>query len=828
MHRYLALLALAAFLLLPLLPAAAREGDDIDRAAASRTVAALLKEDPGSDLRRIWGLSESLAAGGKPAIQALREATEGVAPSQRLAIGRALILLEDYTKGLEVLTGIVEDAASEAALKTAALRVLGLEGELEQAEWLEDRIDTTFDPQVKMAMAKALWNLNFSNKKKGKEVLLAYMRSTDPDLRADGALALGEIGAAAEARPVLLEIRDEPTERGRSAAFLLRVLSLEQAADQGLRAEGTAENPPPLEIPDFAKPGRWELLDEIYELLERYYLDDDKIDRRKLQDAMAAGITKALDPFTNYLSEEEHGRLREGLDPTYGGVGAYVFNDPDNLDRFTISRPIWGGPIYRAGLRTGDIVTAISGTSTEGLAVDECVRLLKGPPGTPVTISIYRPGWPEPRDFTLTRARITIPTTAYDILPGRIGFLEILSFSSDTAAEVGKILDRFDEQGVKAIIVDVRYNGGGYLQSAVDIGSQFLPKGTLIVSEKGRPGAWRDGKHHSSGAGDHRRQVPIVVLINQGTASAAEILAGAMKVHGRARLVGSMSFGKGSVQRPIDLATRPGEPFEDQARDMPVSYTDSNGNDRHDAGEPVRHRKMKNGRYDPPEKFEDKNGNGRYDPGETYSDENINSRWDPGEPFTDVNGNGIWDPGASLKLTVAGYYLPDGTRLKRETEVVDGKVETTGGLEPDVNGTLDPLNLWEIQAQRKLDGSEELESYVSDLYENHRKLVERLARSDQRDPSVYPGFDNFYQSLDTRLSKEAVRFLIRFNLRRKIGDDLGRKLVGDVVDDSVIQKALVDLFATMGQELSEIQDLEFLAKEEAAAKAAAEAEEDDD
>ncbi len=299
MHRHLALLALAAFLLLPLLPAAAREGDDIDRAAASRTVAALLKEDPGSDLRRIWGLSESLAAGGKPAIQALREATDGVAPSQRLAIGRALILLEDYTKGLQVLTGIVEDAASEAALKTAALRVLGLEGELEQAEWLEDRIDTTFDPQVKMAMAKALWNLNFSNKKKGKEVLLAYMRSTDPDLRADGALALGEIGAAAEARPVLLEIRDEPTERGRSAAFLLRVLSLEQAADQGLRAEGTAENPPPLEIPDFAKPGRWPLLDEIYELLERYYLDDDKIDRRKLEDAMATGITQALDPFTN-------------------------------------------------------------------------------------------------------------------------------------------------------------------------------------------------------------------------------------------------------------------------------------------------------------------------------------------------------------------------------------------------------------------------------------------------------------------------------------------------------------------------------------------------
>ncbi len=254
-----------------------------------------------------------------------------------------------------------------------------------------------------------------------------------------------------------------------------------------------------------------------------------------------------------------------------------------------------------------------------------------------------------------------------------------------------------------------------------------------------------------------------------------------------------------------------------------MSYTDENGNDRHDAGEPVRHRKMKNGRYDPPEKFEDENGNGRYDPGETFTDENLNSRWDAGEPFTDVNGNGIWDPGASLKLTVAGYYLPDGTRPQAQDRGRGRQGRDEGRARTRRQGRLDPLNLWEIQAQRKLDGSEELESYVSDLYENHRKLVERLARSDQRDPSVYPGFDNFYESLDTRSSKEAVRFLVRFNLRLKIGDDLGRKLVGDVVDDSVIQKALVDLFATMGQDLSEVEDLEFLAKEEAAAKAAAEA-----
>jgi carboxyl-terminal processing protease len=805
MVRRLFLIALLGAVVGGLPPAPVR-ADDIEEDAARRSVAGLLEKTPAGDVRGIWRLAEGLAGGGRPAITALRESLGGANPGQRLAIARALILLEDHTRGLEVLRALVEDAAAGPDLKEAALQLVGLEGELEQAEWLEETIDVTNDARVKMAMAKALWKLNFASKRKGKEVLLRYLRSTDADLRAAGALALGEIGAASEARPVLLELRDEPTERGRSAAFLLQVLGLEQTAEQALRTPAP-EPAPPAAVAD----GGWPLLDEVMQHLQRFYLDLDKLDRQALEDAMAAGITTALDPFTQYLNAEENARLMEGLDPTYGGVGAYVFTDPDNQDRFTISRPIFGGPLYLAGLRTGDIVLEVDGTSTDGLSIEQCVRLLKGPPGTPVTIMVFRPGWPRPRPFALNRARITIPTTAYDVLPGKTGVLQILSFAQDTSAEVARILDHFEAEGVESLVLDLRYNSGGYLQSAVEIASQFLPAGTLIVSEKGRTRAWQEREYRSSGAGDRRRKVPLVAIVNQGTASAGEILAGALQVHGRARIVGSMTYGKGSVQMPLPLTTRPGEPFVDALRDEPDSFSDRNGNGRRDPGESVQHVRRRNGRYDPPEKFEDRNGNGKWDPGEPFTDDNMNGRWDDGEEFTDTNGNGVWDPGASLKVTVAAYHLPDGRRLRRKTEIVGRRIVTSGGIEPDVKAEQQTLNYWEIQAQRTLEGEGKVRPYVDRLFESHGDLAERLARSDRRDPTSYPGFDEFVGSLDTRLDKDAVRILVRWHVRRRVGDALGRELVGDVVDDRQLQAAIVDLFKTTGRDLRTVEGLAFIA-----------------
>lgn len=775
-------------LLLPVLllasPGGARGEDDIAESGAARQVGALLQQAVGEDPRLSWRVGGQLGKSGKAALKSLREALQSASPAQALAITRALVLLDDTTRALEAARALAEDDKAPVALRVAAVTLAEQEGDLEEADWLEAQLDRVTEPEVRLAMARALWRLNRANKGKGKEVLLAFLRSSDPDLRASGALALGEIGAASEAKGVLSELRDEPSERGRTAALLLRLLRMEEQRDLEMRAPAPAGGPPAAAT----AAGRWPLLDEIREKLRQAYVEAGKADAPGLEDAAAQGLTKALDPHSEYLDAEESARLFEGLDPSYGGVGAYVQSDPRNSEAFTISRPIFGGPVDRAGLRSGDVITAIDGESTEGRSLEECVRRLKGPPGTKVVVTVMRRGWTETRDVDLARARIVVPTTAWDLLPGKVGFLQIVSFSEETAAEVGKVLDRFEAEAVTGIVIDLRSNGGGLLKSAVDVASHFLPAGLGVVSEKGRQGVWPTREYRSSGVGAGRAHVlavPKVILVNQFTASAAEILSGALQVHGKARLVGTMTYGKGSVQVPVDLASRPGEAF-----------TDSN----------------KNGRFDGAERFVDTNGNGTHDEGEAFTDSNQDGRWSAAEPFTDANQNGRWDPGAAFKLTVAAYYLPDGRHLKRETRLVDGKVVPAGGLAPDVEPKEDGFDLWELQAQNQLERADKVRGWVDALFASDAEAMQRLARSDRRDPLAYPGFEDFYKGLDTRLDREGVRWLVRLHVRRHLANDLRRELVGDVVDDTVLQAALRDLFKTLGRDLASEPDLAFLAR----------------
>ena len=793
----------AAFLVLAAVPFTpsprTARADDVDQETAARGVKTLLAKAADADVPALWALSNELKGKTKAAIPALRAALADATPAARLAIGRALVLLEDESKGLEALQALVADKAVATSLKVAALKVIEREGETEQAEWLAKAIDDELEPAVKMAMAKAIWRLNGTAKGKAKAVMVEYLKSEDRDRRAEGALALGEIGAAAEAKPILLEFSTEPTERGRSAKFLLDLLNRDVVDDSRLRA------------PVAGPPGAWPLLDEMKELLVQDYVDASAVDVKKLEDGAADGMTKSLDPHTQYLSPEENGRLQSSLDPTYGGIGAYVKNDPDNAMRFTILRPIWGGPVYKAGLHAGDVIVAIQGEPTQGLSVEECVRRLKGPAGTKVVISVLRQGWTEKKDFTLTRALITPPSIEYDVLPGAVGFVQIEQFGEDTARELHEVLDKFAAQGVTSLVVDLRGNPGGLLMSAVDIASEFLPEGALVVSERGRPTVYPTKTDYSHGTTSKRPAWPVRLLIDGGTASAAEILSGALRHHDRARLVGQQTYGKGSVQQTFPLRSRRGEPFEDQDRLTVITYSDLNGNGKPDPGEPVRTRRFKNGRYDPPERFTDTNGNGTWDPGEPYVDSNMNGVYDAGEPFTDENKNGRWDPGASVKVTVAKYYLPDGRNLNGKVEVKDGKVVRTGGIVPDTEVKSDELDLWERQAQSDLLKTGSVRRYVDDLMAKDADLVRRLARSDRRDPGAYPGFDAFYAGLTTRLSKQAVRWLVRFRVREAVSDELGRLLVGDVVDDPELRVAIGELLKDTSTDPKTVPDLAFLA-----------------
>lgn len=793
------LLVTAAVLLAPR-PARA---DDLDQEAAAREVKALLAKAPADDVPALWALSRTLRELDKAAIPALREALAAAAPGPRLAIARALVLLGDETKGFEVLMALVVDPGVGVGVKVAALKVVEREGDEEQGGAISKALDDALDPTLKMALAKALWNLNSAEKAKAKAVMLEFLKSEDRDRRAEGALALGEIGAAAEAKPILLELSGEPTERGRSAAFLLRLTNRDAVDDAKMRAPPGAA----------AGATSWPLLDEIRRLLLDDYVDPSLVDMKKIEDGAAEGLTQSLDLHTQYLSPEANARLLQLLDPTYSGVGAYVKLDPDNAQRFTVSRPIWGGPLHRAGLRAGDVIEAIDGEPTLGLPIDECVRRLKaGPAGTKVVVSVRRPGWAEKQDFALTRANITIPTVEHDLLPGDVGFVQVLAFSDGTAREVRETLDDFAAKGVKAVVVDLRGNGGGLLRAAVEIASEFLPAGDLVVSEKGRAGVYRSQSHPSTGPSAERPRWPVRVLVDGGTASAAEILAGSLRIHDRARLVGTQTYGKGSVQIPLPLASRPGEPFVDRERLDLVGWTDLNENGRLDPGEPLNTRRRKNGEYDPPEKFTDQNGNGVHDDGEPFVDANRNGLYDEGDPFTDANRNGRWDPGASIKITVAKYFLPDGRNLNGKVEVKDFKVVRTGGLLPDTETKAEVVDFWERGQQQDLWRSGAVRRYVEDQVAKDTALADRLARSDQRDAASYPGFDAFYEGLHGHLSKQAVRVLVRLRLRESVSDRIGRELVGDVVDDPELRTALTELFVEMGIDPKSVPDLAFLAR----------------
>lgn len=802
----LALLLLAAAVLGP----RSSRADDIDDATTRRTIEAALEIAPEDDLPALWALAKDLAKD-KAAVPALRALVDAASPARRLVIGRALVLLEEESQGVEILQALAGDDQAAPMLRVAALKILEREGEAEQAEWLLETIDGTLEPSVKMAMARTLWRIGGSKKGKAKAVMLEYLKSEDRARREEGALALGEIGSTAEAKPVLADMRGEPTERGRSAALLLDLLARETLAEAALRAAPPAAPPAAPAPPAAGTGGPWPLLDEIRQMLEQYYVDLDKVHDPKLEDAAAKGFTEALDEHSSYMSPADYAKLLEGLDPTYGGVGAYVAIDADNGGRFTVSRPIWGGPLYRGGIRAGDVVVAIDGEPTANLALEECVRRLKGPAGTKVVLSVVRPGWTEKQDFTLTRANITIPSIAYDVLPGGVGYLAILSFGEDTAREVHKILDEFTKAGVRGIVIDLRGNPGGLLRAAVDVASEFLPAGVRVVSEKGRDNVWPERVHVATGVGAGRPAWPIVVLTNGGTASASEILSGALRHHGRARLVGTQTFGKGSVQVPLDLKSRPGEPYTDVERATVTSYSDMNGNGRFDAGEPARRANMKNGRYDTAEKFTDADGNGVWDAGEEFVDANQNGVYDPAEPFEDLNKNGKWDTGGAFKPTVAKYFLPDGTNLKGHTEILKGKVIRTGGLVPDVEIKDDTRDFWELQAQSELYRTGAVKKYVDDVVAADAARAEALARSDRHDPASYPGFDAFYDGLGTKLSKQAVRALVRIRVREALSDRMGRALDGDIVDDATLRAGVLDLLSTLKVDPKSVEDLAFLA-----------------
>lgn len=282
-------------------------------------------------------------------------------------------------------------------------------------------------------------------------------------------------------------------------------------------------------------------VEELYDALKKNY--DGELDTQKLIDGMKAGLAQAAgDPYTVYLNGEEAKQFEDDLNGTFSGIGAEL--GKDESDNLIIVAPIGDFPAAKAGLRPSDMVASINGESTTGMSIEEAVSKIRGPKDTEVELRIVRDK-KEDLTFKIVRADIKVPSVKSEILDGNVGYIQINQFSEDTAHLATVAAREFKQKGVQGVVLDMRGNPGGLLDASVNVASLWLPQGQTILQQKRGDKVIATAKATGN---DILRGVPTAVLINEGSASASEIVAGALKDQGAAMLFGAKTYGKGSVQ----------------------------------------------------------------------------------------------------------------------------------------------------------------------------------------------------------------------------------------------------------------------------------------
>ncbi|HXH28723.1 MAG TPA: S41 family peptidase [Candidatus Polarisedimenticolia bacterium] len=276
------------------------------------------------------------------------------------------------------------------------------------------------------------------------------------------------------------------------------------------------------------------------------------VDPRVAIEGSIRGMLRTLDPHTNYLDPEDYRGMLEEQQGSFSGLGI-VISKPSNDKPLTVISPLEGTPAWKAGIRAGDVISQIEGVDTLDMTIDEALKRLKGPKGTRVTITITRPGYEELLHFTITRDEI--PTNsirqAFMIRPG-IGYIKIENFTRTTDRELEDELGELQKEGMTRLVLDLRRNPGGLLEQAVRVADRFLQKNQMIVYTQGRISG-SDQEYRATGESP-RTQLPLVVLVDKYSASASEIVAGALQDHDRALIVGKTTWGKGLVQTVYPLS----------------------------------------------------------------------------------------------------------------------------------------------------------------------------------------------------------------------------------------------------------------------------------
>lgn len=286
---------------------------------------------------------------------------------------------------------------------------------------------------------------------------------------------------------------------------------------------------------------------EALSYVESNYVDE--VESEKVIHGAIRGMLRTLDTHSSFMPPDMYREMQVETEGRFGGLGIEISMRDDVL---TVVSPIEGTPAFRAGIQPGDQILKVNGESTKEMSLVDAVKKLRGPEGTPVTIAIFRPGFTEPKDFTLNRAVIQIKSVRWTKLQDDVGYVKLRSFHKTTEEELEEALRDLGEQRIKSLVLDLRNNPGGLLEQAIAVANVFLEGGNLIVYTKGRlPNQNMKGFAKSEG---FHVTYPVAVIINGGSASASEIVAGALQDLKRATVIGTQSFGKGSVQTIIPLS----------------------------------------------------------------------------------------------------------------------------------------------------------------------------------------------------------------------------------------------------------------------------------
>ena len=288
---------------------------------------------------------------------------------------------------------------------------------------------------------------------------------------------------------------------------------------------------------------------QTWNVLEEKFVEPGKLNVQEMIYGAITGMVKTLgDPYTTFLNPEDTKKFKEDIEGVFEGVGMEIGMKEGEL---LIIAPLEGTPAQKAGLLPGDKILKIEDTFTKDITIDEAVTLIRGPKGTEVTLTILREGWEKPEEFTIRRGVIEIPSLKWEMKEDNIAYLKLYHFSGKAFTDFKKAAIEILDSPAKKIILDLRNNPGGYLEVAQDIAGWFLKRGQIVAIEDF--GGDMDKKEYKARGNERLLNYPVVVLINQGSASGAEILAAALRDNRGVKIIGESSFGKGSVQELEEL-----------------------------------------------------------------------------------------------------------------------------------------------------------------------------------------------------------------------------------------------------------------------------------